>query len=259
MPLELQTEKPIPTRSPFQNLLYSASNHLFNLIGHLLTPTWDKRLLGISQLPIQTIIDIGANEGQFARQMKRLFPRARIHAFEPLPIPFAKLSHWAKTDLQKIAVYNLALGENQDKISINSHLYFQPSSSILPTTELCENTFPMVKKQEKIIISQSTLDQEMANIDPQTMGMILIKLDVQGYEDRVIRGGQKIFAQATACIVEISLDLLYEKQAQFRDIFYLLDPLGYYYAGNLDQVLGRDGHVRYLNALFLKHPINKDP
>ena len=253
MPLELQTKKSIPMRSLFQKLLYTASNHLFNLIGHLLTPAWDKRLLGISQLPIQTIIDIGANEGQFARQMKHLFPRAKIHAFEPLPIPFAKLSRWARTDLQKIVVYNLALGESQDTIRINNHLYFHPSSSILSTTELCESSFPMVKKQEKVTISQSTLDQEMANIDPQTMGMILIKLDVQGYEDRVIRGGQKMFAQATACIVEISLDLLYEKQAQFRDIFYLLDSLNYYYAGNLDQVLGRDGHVRYLNALFLKH------
>jgi FkbM family methyltransferase len=252
MPFELDRQKSILARSPSQPFLYTVSYHLFNLIGRILTPEWDKRLLGIRQLPIQTIIDIGANEGHFARYMNRLFPLAKIHAFEPLPLPFVKLSRWAKQHPQKIWTYNLALGDKREKVTINSHLYFHPSSSILPTTALCESTFPMVKKQEKVIVSQSTLDQEMAPIDPLTMGTILIKLDVQGYEDRVIRGGQKLFAQATACIVEISLDLLYEQQAQFRDIFSLLDHLGYTYAGNLDQILGRDGQVRYLNAVFLK-------
>ncbi len=60
------------------------------------------------------------------------------------------------------------------------------------------------------------------------------------------------FQKSAACIVEISLDQLYQGQAQFREIFNQLDYLGYSYAGNLDQVLGKDGHVRYFNAVFIK-------
>ena len=242
---------PLP-RSLSEKLLYGLSNQLFNLVGKLLVKEWDKRLLGLNQLPIKSIIDIGANEGQFARRIIKNFPQAHVYAFEPLEIPFQQLAQWAKKHPKKATIFNLALGENNQSIEIYSHLYFNPSSSILPTTQLCETVYPMVKKQEKIQIKQSTLDQEIANFSSSLQEEILIKLDVQGYENRVIKGGIETLKKSRACIVEISLDKLYEGQAQFREIFNQLDHLGYSYAGNLDQVLGKDGHVRYFNAVFVK-------
>jgi hypothetical protein len=110
----------------------------------------------------------------------------------------------------------------------------------------------LVKKQKAIEIEQTTLDRAIANFSTTLEDNILIKLDVQGYENRVIKGGMETFKKSVACIVEISLDQLYEEQAHFREIFHQLDHLGYGYAGNLDQVLGKDGHVRYFNAVFVK-------
>ena len=78
------------------------------------------------------------------------------------------------------------------------------------------------------------------------------KLDVQGYEDRVIAGGSKIFATATACILEVCLDSLYEGQAGFLKLLTMLDALGYRYVGNLDQAYGEDGHCIFLDAVFLR-------
>ena len=228
------------------------SDNFFNLIGHLLTPTWDARLLGVRQLEIKTIIDIGANKGQFAKQMRRQFPHAHILAFEPLPQPYQVLRQWGDRQKNPVRTYNLALGDRIDKLEIHSHLLFTASSSLLPTTELCENLYPMVREQEKIVVKQSTLDGEMEQLEGELLPQLLVKIDVQGYEDRVIRGGEKTLAKAKACILEVSLDGLYEGQCQFRDIFYLLDNLGLRYAGNLDQVVAPDGHVRYLNALFLR-------
>src|SRR2546421_123255 len=40
---------------------------------------------------IQTVVDIGANEGQFARLAAELFPAARILSFEPLPDVYERL------------------------------------------------------------------------------------------------------------------------------------------------------------------------
>ncbi|BFM38777.1 FkbM family methyltransferase [Synechocystis sp. LKSZ1] len=230
-------------------LTYRLSNRFFNWLGRCLLPEWDRRLLGLSRLPIQTIIDIGANEGQFAKKIKKHFPQAMIYAFEPLPVPFQQLSRWAQSYPDQVIPFNLALGETTTTIEMKSHLYFNPSSSVLATTALCETIYPMVKKQEKIRLAQSTLDQVMQGHDLRPD--ILIKLDVQGYEDRVLRGGMATLQRAKACIIEVSLDPLYEAQAQFRDIFVLLDGLGYVYAGNLDQMLARDGHVRYFNAVFI--------
>ncbi|HBB33111.1 MAG TPA: hypothetical protein DC064_15235, partial [Cyanobacteria bacterium UBA9273] len=52
-------------------LSYEISNRLFNFIGNLLTKEWDARLLGLSKLPIATIIDVGANDGQFAKKISK--------------------------------------------------------------------------------------------------------------------------------------------------------------------------------------------
>lgn len=244
---------PASPRSRSQQIIYHLSNQLFNLVGKLLVKEWDKRLLGLAQLPIKTVLDIGANEGQFARKITKIFPEAHIYAFEPLAVPFQQLSRLARQQSHKITAFNLALGDSIQPIEIYSHLYFNPSSSILRTTQLCETVYPMVKRQEKIVIDQSTLDQAITDIALQEQ--ILIKLDVQGYEERVIKGGMETFKKSAACIVEISLDQLYEGQAQFREIFSLLDHLGYTYAGNLDQVLGKHGHVRYFNAVFVKESV----
>jgi len=51
-------------------------------------------------------------------------------------------------------------------------------------------------------------------------------MDVQGYEDRVIRGGAKVFASARACLLEINLDALYERQASFNEPLLLLNHHG---------------------------------
>jgi len=236
-------------RHPF---VRRASDPFFNLIGQLLTPAWDARLLGVSQLAIATVIDIGANKGQFAKKMRHKFPQSQILAFEPIPDAYHVLKHWGDRQGNQVKVFNLALGEKPDILEINSHVLFSASSSLLPTTKLCENLYPMVKEQEKIKIKQSTLDHEISQLGHPLPSNLLVKIDVQGYEDRVIKGGKQTLAQAKACILEVSLDGLYQGQCQFRDIFYLLDDLGLRYAGNVDQVIAKDGHVRYLNALFLR-------
>lgn len=135
-----------------------------------------------------------------------------------------------------------------------SHLDHSPSSSFLKTTNICETLYPFTKRQTFSSIKLTTLDKIIVdNLSPPLIPEILIKLDVQGYEDRVIRGGTETFRKARACILEINLDQLYENQATFKAILVLLDNLGYHYAGNLDQVYADDGHVIYIDAVFMKY------
>ena len=62
-------------------------------------------LLGIGNLPIKTIIDIGANKGQFAEYISNIFPKAQLFCFEPLPDAFTLLNKWNKEG--KANVFNL--------------------------------------------------------------------------------------------------------------------------------------------------------
>ena len=72
---------------------------IFNLAGlHVVRMNKNPKhsLLGLRHLPIKTIIDIGANEGQFAKFISPFFPGAYIFCFEPLQEPYEQLTEWAE-------------------------------------------------------------------------------------------------------------------------------------------------------------------
>lgn len=227
----------------------------FNLVGLdivRLSRNPQQSLLGLKRISIKSILDIGANEGQFAKYITKLFPKAHIYCFEPLPEPFVKLNTWAKKQNKKKSVFNLAMGDKESTLEMFSHVHHSPSSSLLKTTKFCETYYPFTQNQTVVPIKVTTLDKWSKDYADSFVPEILIKLDVQGYEDRVIRGGREIFGNAKACILEICLDQLYEDQATYKDICMLLYSLGYFYAGNLDQIYADDGHVIYIDAVFVK-------
>jgi len=209
-------------------------------------------LLGSKNSPIRTIIDVGANKGQFARYISTLLPEAHILCLEPLLEPFKELKKWAEKRDGKVTAFNVPLGDTEGTLEMFSHIEHSPSSSFLRTTQICESLYPFTQKQASIPVKLTTLDKWIKSLPNPPAPEILIKLDVQGYEDRVIRGGQETFSVAKACILEVCLDQLYEEQATFKDVLLLLDNLGYHYAGNLKQTYTDDGHVVYIDAVFVK-------
>jgi FkbM family methyltransferase len=222
----------------------------FDIIRIASSPT--QTLLGLKNLTIRTIIDVGANAGQFARMVQKIFPEANIYCFEPLPAPFGEISRWAKNQQDKIKVFNLSLGDAEGNAEMSYHLKHSPSSSFLKTTELCEALYPLTKNQSSIIVKQTTLDKIMAGFPKPPSPEILIKIDVQGYEINVIRGGLETLSKSKACIIEINLYELYKSQPSFKELFLLLDEIGYKYLGNLNQTYAEDGHVISMDAFFEK-------
>lgn len=213
-------------------------------------------LLGLGAMPIRTIIDVGANTGQFAKNISEFFPKSTVYCFEPLPVPFAALSEWAKTQNGKVVPLNLAIGDQEGEVEMFLHENHTPSSSLLATTKLTEEYYPFTKGQKRINVRQTTLDNALKESKVELLSDVLIKLDVQGYEDRVIAGASETLAIASACILEVSLDTLYEGQADFNGLLIKLDKLGFRYAGNLEQVYGEDGHCIYIDAVFLNKKIH---
>ena len=210
----------------------------------------EQTLCGLKKLPIKTIIDVGANTGQFARKISTFFPNATMYCFEPLPQPYVQLQHWAQSRNGLVRLFDVAIGEEEDKIDIIAHIDHTPSSSLLHTTITCNELYPFTEAQKKIPVKLSTLDHQLKGITMEPD--ILVKLDVQGYEDRVIRGGSETFKKATACILEVFIDHLYKDQAKFETLLFLLSNIGYQYKGNLSQIYDKDGHVIFLDAVFQK-------
>lgn len=239
---------------PMQNLLKRLIKKTFNSMGLdiiRLQKSPQESLLGLKSLPIRTIIDVGANTGQFVRIIDKVYPEAKIYCFEPAPTPFQGLCKWAESKHNRVKTFNFALDDFEGEIEMFYHTEHSPSSSILKTTQVSESLYPFTKSQHAIKVKQTTLDKAIETLNIPLIPEILIKLDVQGYEDRIIRGGKETFDKAKACILEINLDELYESQPSFKDISLLLFD-GYNYAGNLNQAFAEDGHVIAIDAVFVK-------
>jgi FkbM family methyltransferase len=211
-------------------------------------------LLGLRSLAIRTIIDVGAHEGQFSKWAARLFPDARLYSFEPLPAPYGKLSAWARAQSPpgRVTAFNVALGDIEANAEMQLHVDYTYSSSLLPATGLTGLLFPETRRRATIRVREETLDGVVKREHLTLVPDVLVKLDVQGFEDRVIAGGRDVLNNARACIIEVDIDDLYAGQARFPDLVLALDALGLRYSGNLDQYCAQDGHVIYVDAVFLR-------
>jgi FkbM family methyltransferase len=208
--------------------------------------------LGLHAFGIRTVLDVGANSGQFARYIRSVLPESQIICFEPLPGPFRELEAWANRQNGHVLPLNAALGEREEIKEMFQHTDHSPSSSLLHATAVSHSYYPFTERESPVSVNVCPLDKILADRKVAIQSEVLIKLDVQGYEDRVIKGAPVTFASARACITEIDFDPLYDGQCTFREVWKLLDQLGYRYAGNFDQTYAKDGHVVFADAMFIK-------
>ncbi len=208
---------------------------------------WNNHLLGLSSLEIYTIIDIGANEGQSTQKLGRIFPKATIYAFEPCLSAYQKLVRIGEKNPQ-IIPYNMALGESQNQVIFREFSQATQASSVLEIYPSTLREYPILEKVNYREIEQCPLDEISLPIIPH----LLVKIDVQGYELQVIKGGIHTLQQTKACIIEINNDLTYNQQSSFKEIFSILSDLGFNFLGNLSQYYAKDGHIKYFDAVFLR-------
>lgn len=206
----------------------------------------------ILKYEFETIIDIGANKGQFAARFRVLFPEAWIYSFEPIPEVYDQLCKRFKSD-SKFKAFNLGLGEQSGSIDFFQN-EFTDSSSALPMKRLHKENFPRTSNEKQIQIKIDRLDEVMKTI--MMSYPILIKIDVQGFEEMVILGGKEALKKASIVIVEVSFYELYENQVYFKTIYDHMLSLDFSYRGNYEQLISPlDGCVLQADAIFVKENV----
>lgn len=234
-------------------------NKAFNFFGYHLSRT--HKIIPVTKGPnwaeklnIRTIIDIGANEGQFIKEINTLVPNRKIYAFEPIPDCYKKLVETTKGIDVIFFNFGLSDTEGSAEINISNNLV---SSSILGMEDLHKVSYPDSHFVKKETIQLKKLDDIMARVKPQKN--ILIKIDVQGYEGKVILGGQKIFGEASALIIESSFEPLYEGQWLFDDLYRYFTQTGFKFMGFSDQVNSKKtGIPLYADSIFIKKELVRD-
>lgn len=198
----------------------------------------------------KTVIDIGANEGQFALKIRALLPDAQIMSFEPINEVYKKLQENFKNDKRFIA-YNIGLGDNSGEISFYINEY-SPSSSMLEMNQIHKEVFDFATNTNFVTVKIEKLD-EIINIE-EIETPILLKIDVQGYEKSVLQGGFNVAAKADTIISEVSFKELYKDQPLFNEIYSLLRNINFSYSGNFEQLVSPiNGEILQADAIFQKN------
>jgi FkbM family methyltransferase len=198
---------------------------------------------------IRTVVDVGANVGQFAEASRRAFPQAIMYCFEPLPDCFAKLSR-RFGGARGVVLHNMALADRPGT-SMMVRSSFSPSSSLRDMDPTHVREFPWTAGGDQLAVRVSTLDEALREV--QLAPPLLVKIDVQGTEDLVITGGRATLAQAALVIIETSFERLYRGQPLFHDIYHLMCSEGFEYQGNLGQLISpQDGRVLQADSVFVR-------
>jgi FkbM family methyltransferase len=212
-------------------------------------PTEATRFLWLTSLGVRTVFDIGAHAGEFAVMIHKILPDAAIISFEPLAEPFEQLRR-NMASVPNFRAFNCALGAETSTQEMY-HNEFSPSSSLLAMAPLHKQSFPFTQLVTEEPVKVCRLDDVAMDVTAEVE--ILIKIDVQGYEDKVLLGGEDLIARARLLIIEVSFKKLYEGQPLFDHIYQHLRRKGFKYMGNFDQLLSpADGSVLQADAIFLR-------
>lgn len=158
-----------------------------------------------------TVIDVGANKGQFAAFARHRWPAARLLCFEPLPDPRTKLETVVRG---RAEVHPIALGNAEGEA--NMHLASrEDSSSLLPLGDAQKQYFSM--DEERVVSVPVRRLDTVVHLDDLKLPALL-KIDVQGFEFETLQGAAGLLRSIDAVYVECSFVELYVGQKLAADV-----------------------------------------
>lgn len=183
-----------------------------------------RRMKIVNHYNINTLFDIGANNGMYAISMRKLGFKGKIISFEPLKSVYKELEKVSSKD-KKWIVNNYALGNEDTKgiINIAGNSF---SSSILNMLPAHLNSAPKSKyiAQEAIEIKKvDSIFDSFRNSEDNVM----LKIDTQGFEKNVIDGANDSLSNIKVIQLEMSLVQLYENEMLYMDMINYLDKKGF--------------------------------
>jgi FkbM family methyltransferase len=187
--------------------------------------------------PGMTVFDVGSNLGAYSMlAARRVGPNGRVHAFEPTPRVAAKIERNAQLNgFGNIIINQVALSSDLGMVTFYTH------------EEDDRNSMGAVS-ETKISVSATTLDLYVQNA---AVGKVhAMKIDVEGAEVHVLRGGEKLLAGEAApdvILLEVSPEALSLLGSTPADLNGILRGHGY----DLETLAEHEG---YQNVLARKRP-----
>jgi FkbM family methyltransferase len=174
---------------------------------------------------VDVVLDVGANRGQYAEDLRRLGYADAIRSFEPVASAFEELSRRAAAD-PLWDVTNSALGREPGSAEINVAANGAASSSLLPMLDRHRAAAPEANYQSRESIRVEVLDDAAADLAGSRKSFL--KVDTQGFEMAVLDGASGLLEEAIVAVqLELSLVPLYDGAPLYDEMLAYMSARGF--------------------------------
>ncbi len=173
--------------------------------------------------PGDTVIDVGANIGLVSLVAAwRVGPAGRVHAFEPNPVVYEQLRWHVETNrLSQITALPLGLGDREETLELN----------VPGRGNLGAGTFSPIPARYRGEVSQRSAARIVrADSLPElrVAGNLVIKLDVEGFELRALRGLEPLIERHRPLLIsEVNAEMLAMAGTSPAELFGFMAVRGY--------------------------------
>lgn len=198
---------------------------------------------------IDTLLDVGANVGQYTMELIRAGFKGRVISFEPLSGAYEILKMNA-SKRKNWELFNYALGEAEKvaPIHVSGH---SPSSSFLPMTSAHLEAAPGSGYIKEELIEIKTLDAVFGSLGLE--GGIFLKIDTQGYEKKVLDGAINSLPLIKGIQLELSATRLYEGEESYYSICSFLEEKNFRLVRIIPGFSDKaSGEMLQFDAIFLR-------
>lgn len=202
----------------------------------------------MAALGVNLVVDVGANRGQFAAELRRSGYAGRIVSVEALSEPYGFLARTAAADPLLTAIHS-AVGARRGRVTMHVAGNAAASSSVLPMLALHARAAPEAEYVGVETVEMRPLDELLQPHlgDPVTL---LLKVDVQGYELEVLSGGSTTLSRSSLIQLEMSLVPLYETAPTYREMIDFMAHRGFGLVGLEPGFTSEAGVLLQADGLF---------
>jgi FkbM family methyltransferase len=203
----------------------------------------------LSNKPVKTIFDVGANRGDVYIRYRNLFPEADVYAFEPFPESYNILTKRHGND-PRLHLHTVAVAEKAEQkdffvnFSPDTNSLLKPQKTGLRSDEQVDNKG--VIKVETITLDSFCEQHKINQID-------ILKMDIQGGEYAALQGCKKLLSEGRIRLIysEVYFIEQYEQQPLLHDISKLLHTYGYYPQDIYSPIYGKEC-IAWADVIFVK-------
>ncbi len=207
-------------------------------------------------LKISIVLDIGANEGQYADFLRHdVGFDGIIISFEPAREPFEILETKSEND-PRWACFRVALGAENGKQAFNIMKGSQYNSLLVPE-EYDDFEHKNTVVEQDIIEVETLNDMWFKLQEDYNLSSVFLKMDTQGFDLEVLRGGDKVLRKIRGLQSELAIILLYKKMPDYIEVIQYLEREKFAVSSMYPVIMDKKKRLMEFDGIFVNTSLSE--